>query len=155
MEKHPYDCLIHHKLMHQELIKGPVVSLSLVSFYTDKDKLPYYLYRITLGNIQIGKISLRLGVDEYIMLEGHIGYDIDEAYQGHHYAYYALELIKTLAKAHGYQKVLITMNPQNQSSIKTVLKAHGKLISPSYPVTPSHIYYVLGYTHVHVYEITL
>lgn len=155
MAMHPYDCLIHHKLEHQEEIIGPVVSLSLVQFYAEHDKLPFYLYKITHGSIQIGKISLRLGVDEFIMMEGHIGYDIQETYQGHNYAYYALELIKKLARAHGYHKVLITMQPHNQSSIKTVLKSSGKLISPSYPVSPSHIYYVLGYTYMHVYEITL
>lgn len=152
---HPYDCLIHHKLEHQENIIGPVVSLSLVQFYAEKDRLPFYLYRIMHGNMQIGKISLKLGVDDYIMFEGHIGYDIDEAYQGHNYAFYALELIKTLARAHGYHKVLITIEPHNQSSMKTILKAHGKLVSSSYPVSPSHIYYVLGYQEVSIYEIIL
>jgi predicted acetyltransferase len=152
-----YDCLIHDQLLHTEDIKGAVVSLKLQGFYhgSNEEELPSYSYLIMLGNLRIGTIALRLGFNDMTMIHGHIGYTIDEGYRGHGYSYYALQLIIQLARLHGYQHLLVTCDPNNLSSIKSVLKAGGNLIEENRAVPKDHIYYVLGITKLNCYEIPL
>jgi len=108
-----------------------------------------------LGNLRIGTIALRLGFNDMTMIHGHIGYSIDEGYRGHGYSYYALQLIIQLAKLHGYRHLLVTCDPNNLSSIKSVLKAGGNLIEENRAVPKDHIYYVLGIKMLNCYEIAL
>lgn len=152
-----YDCLIHDQLLHTEEMKGALVSLKLQGFYhgSSEEELPSYSFFIMLGNIRIGTIALRLGFNDMTMIHGHIGYTIDEGYRGHGYSYYALQLIIELAKMHGFQYLLVTCDPMNLSSIKSVLKAGGILIEENREVPKDHIYYVLGIKHLNCYEIAL
>jgi predicted acetyltransferase len=89
------------------------------------------------------------------MIHGHIGYTIDEGYRGHGYSYYALELVLDLARKHGYRALIVTCDPLNLSSIKSVLKAGGRLIEERKSVPNNHIYYVLGIKELNCYEILL
>jgi predicted acetyltransferase len=89
------------------------------------------------------------------MIHGHIGYTIDTAYRGYGYSYYALQIILELAKEHGYERIIVTCDPNNLRSIKSVLKAGGRMIHEFRDVPKDHIYYVLGITQLHVYEIPL
>ena len=152
-----YDCLIHEKMLHSDEIKGAVVSLKLQGFYHGEapNDLPNYCYFIVLGDRRIGSITLRLGFNESILIHGHIGYTIDEGYRGHGYSYYALQLILKLAQDHGYSELLVTCDPHNISSIKSVLKIGGILIRENVEVPKDHIYYVLGITHLNQYQIKL
>lgn len=152
-----YDCLIHDKLLHTDFIQGPVVSLKLQGFYpreTETD-LPHYCFFIMLGSQKIGSITLRLGYNDYTDIHGHIGYTIDEGFRGHGYSYYALQLIIELAKEHGYEHLLVTCDPHNLSSIKSVLKVGGRLVEEHRSVPKDHIYYVLGLTVLNCYVISL
>ena len=152
-----FDCVIHHPLLDKDLITGPVVSLKLQGFYereVDSD-LPHYCFFIMLGSHKIGSITLRLGYNESTHIHGHIGYTIDEGYRGYGYSYYALQLILALAKEHGYKHLLVTCDPHNLSSIKSVLKVGGILIEEERSVPKDHIYYVLGFTHLNCYLISL
>lgn len=152
-----YDCLIHDQLLHTDEIKGALVSLKLQGFYhgQTEDELPSYSYFIMLGNIKIGMIALRLGFNDMTRIHGHIGYTIDEGYRGHGYSYYALQLVLDLARKHGFQTVLVTCDPHNLSSIKSVLKAGGKLVEEGRLVPQDHIYYVVGIKALNCYEIAL
>lgn len=152
-----YDCLIHEKLLQTDEIKGAVVSLKLQGFYHDQlsNDLPNYSFLIMLGDKRIGTITLRLGYNEITDIQGHIGYSIDEGFRGHGYSYYAIQLILILAKRHGFQKLLVTCDPHNLSSIKSILKIGAKLIREEIEVPKDHIYYVLGIKYLNQYEIDL
>lgn len=152
-----YDCLIHEKLLDKEILKGPMIHLRLQGFYPGNPPhdLPNYCYLIMLGHEKIGQITLRLGYNEMTLIHGHIGYTIDPGFRGHGYSYYALQIILDLAKEHGYERILVTCDPSNLRSIKSVLKAGGRIVYENMDVPKDHIYYVLGMTHLHVYEIPL
>ncbi len=152
-----YDCIIHDKLLQTDEIKGAVVNLKLQGFYHGEENhdLPNYSFFIMLGDQRIGCITLRLGYNESTEIHGHIGYTIDEGYRGYGYSYYALELILRLAKDHGYSKLLVTCDPNNMSSIKSVMKIGGILLKENVEVPKDHIYYVLGIKHLNQYQIPI
>ncbi|MGX8680308.1 MAG: GNAT family N-acetyltransferase, partial [bacterium] len=81
---------------------------------------PYRLYGIYVGNQRVGVLTLRDGSDEEHLYDGHIGYHIDEAYRGHHYAYQACLLLKSELQQFGFHHVLITCDPNHIASIKTI-----------------------------------
>ena len=58
----------------------------------------------------------------------HIGYRIEEAYRGHHYAAKACMLLFQLAKKHGMDHLFITCNPDNWPSRKTLEYLKGELL---------------------------
>ncbi len=153
----PYDCMIHEKLLHKEIIKGPILDLKLKVFCVRDaiDSLPSYHYQILLAGEPIGMIALRLGYDDMTMIHGHVGYSIQKEYQGHGYSYYAMDMIKNLAKEHGYAKLMVTCEPTNLRSIKIVLKSGGRLLFERHLVPSTHIYYVLGIKELNIYEIPL
>jgi len=157
MEYHHYDCVVHHMIHHKEYIKGPVVDLKLINFYTEDlpDNIPFYWFDIMFGSIPIGKISLRLGYNETTIANGHVGYEIDPDYQGHNYSYYALEMIKALAMDHGFRYLLVSTTSDNMQSQRTIGKAGGKIVRSDYEVPKDHIFYVLGKPKMNVYEIKL
>jgi predicted acetyltransferase len=77
----------------------------------------------------IGHISLRIGnVKNIIMYGGHIGYRVDEAYRGHHYAARACRLVAQVARDYGFKELEITCNPDNYASRKTIEDIGGELI---------------------------
>jgi tagatose 1,6-diphosphate aldolase len=86
-----------------------------------KGYLPAYKYEIRFhkGKRVIGRIDIRIGHNRNTYFGGNIGYEIDEAYRGHHYAGKACRLVKQVAQAHGMEKVIITNNPHNIPSRKT------------------------------------
>lgn len=116
-----------------EIISNQEIDLILTSTKEANDELGYvpaYYFDIRLHNNDtcIGKIDLRIGHNHNTYFGGNIGYEIDEAYQGNGYAYKAVLLVCTLAKAHAMDKVIITCNPDNYASRKTAEKAGGQLI---------------------------
>ncbi len=152
-----YDCIIHHKLLNTDDIKGPVVDLKLIGFFNTnvEDRVPYYQFQIISGNTVVGQIALRVGFSELILIHGHVAYEIDKAYQGHQYGYHALEMIKKLAKDHGYQTIIVTCAPDNEYSQNTVQRAQGRLLIRDYPVPKHHVYDFLGIRTLNIYELKL
>ena len=152
-----YDCMIHSKLTETDHLKGPVVDLRLIAFYTRHltDGIPFYWFDIVVGDKAIGKISLRLGYNETTRINGHVGYEVSQDYQGHHYSYYALEMIKELARMHGFEYILITTTIDNLASQKMIMRAQGDLILADYEIPKDHIFYVMGKPNMNVYEIRL
>lgn len=150
-----YDCKIKSQLDNTVFIKGTFVDLKLIDFFTKNliDHIPYYWFYIMLGDKEIGKISLRIGYNETTLANGHVGYEIDTDYHGHHYSYYALEMIKALAEKHGFNYLLITTTIDNLASQKIIEKAGGKLLISDYQLPKDHIYYVIGKSAMNVYEI--
>jgi len=134
-----------------------VVDLKLIGFFNTnvEDHVPYYAFQIISGSKIVGKIALRIGYSELILIHGHVGYEIEKEYQGHQYGYHALEMIKKLAKDHGYQAIIVTSSVDNDRSKKTVMRAKGEILIHDYKVPEDHIYYLMGITKLNVYEIPL
>lgn len=78
---------------------------------------------------KIGEIALRLGESPQMYYLGHIGYHIDPPYRGHGYASTACGLLLPLVKALGMASLVVTADPENEASRKTVEKLGGILES--------------------------
>jgi predicted acetyltransferase len=97
----------------------------------EKGFVPQYRFDIWLinDNIRIGEIHLRVGLTDNLLKHGgHIGYEIDNDYRGHHYASKALSLLKTFAVENGMRRLLLTCDPKNIASRKTIERSGGVLI---------------------------
>lgn len=95
----------------------------------EKNWKPGYHFAICNMNGQkIGKCDFRIGYNEQLYYGGNIGYQIDEAYRGNHYAAKACLLLFELAKMHNMNYLIITCNPDNYASRKTCEYAGGQLL---------------------------
>ena len=94
-----------------------------------KNWVPAYYFRICdkQGHI-MGRCDLRIGYNDGLYYGGHIGYRIEEAYRGHHYAAQACRLLFQLAKKHEMDHLFITCNPDNWPSRKTLEYLKGELM---------------------------
>jgi tagatose 1,6-diphosphate aldolase len=86
---------------------------------------PYFIYRIFVDDQEVGTCVFRLGDDQEHEFDGHIAYTIEEPFRGHGYAYQACLLLKKKMKQEGYDHVIITCDPDNIASKKTILKLGG------------------------------
>jgi len=82
--------------------------------------LPFYYYDILDASGAVGKISIRIGDNAYSYYDGHIGYEIDEAHRGRHYALRACKLVLPVAQAHGMRRLYATCRVSNIASRKTI-----------------------------------
>ena len=98
--------------------------------YEAKGYLPAYRYEIRLHNGKdiVCRIDLRIGHNKNTYYGGNIGYKIEEAYRGHHYAAKACKLVKQVAMAHGMDKLIITNNPDNIPSRNTCENIGARLV---------------------------
>jgi predicted acetyltransferase len=117
-----------HAALHPPLdptLQDGDLSLSLAESSpgnTAKGLVPFYKFhmRTECCALPIGSISLRIGsADELVLYFGHIGYGVEPAYRGHHYAERACRLLLPLAHSHGLDTLWITCNPENVPSRRT------------------------------------
>ena len=94
----------------------------------DNELLPFYYYDICVGDIAVGKISVRIGNNYHSYYNGNIGYEIDKEYRGNNYAYNACKLVLQVAKAHGMIELILTCDESNIASYKTIEKLGADLI---------------------------
>ena len=104
-----------------------------INIYIVEENGLYFKGDIFLSNtpVCIGDIEYR-GPDNGPWL-GDIGYNIKPLFQGHNYAYKALELIKAKILELGIENVIITTNDDNIASQKIIEKFGGKRIESSLP----------------------
>ena len=120
-----------------------------------KQYVPAYKFTICLHDgTEIGLCDLRIGHNERLYVGGNIGYEVYPPHRGHHYATRAVELMKNLARRHGMEYLLITCQPDNPASAKTILRAGGAFIETA-PVPQWHDMYERGLTVTCVYRIDL
>lgn len=157
INKEDYKCSIYEALDDTSYIKGSIVDLRLNMFHTpiDDKELPYYTFDILAGGHHVGNISLRLGYNDEVIYTGQVGYDIDPLYQGYHYSYYALEMIKVLARKHGYSNILMTTETHNLASQKIIQYAHGVCVTYNLDVPKDHIYHVIGKDKINLFSISV
>jgi len=76
-----------------------------------------------------GTIRLRLSnADDIRLYAGHIGYRVNEAYRGNHYAQQACTLLKARALEHGFRELWITCDPDNWPSRRTCERIGARLV---------------------------
>lgn len=95
-----------------------------------EDLVPSYRFEIVRSgdHVKVGYCDLRVGHNERLYYGGNIGYGIDEAYRGNHYAAKACRLLFRLAEKHGLEYVIITCNPDNLPSKRTCEFLGGELL---------------------------
>ncbi len=86
-----------------------------------KKKFPF-------GYVVIGRCDLRFGYNRQLYYGGNIGYRVDEKYRGHHMAEKACRLLFEEAKKHHLSYLIITCNPDNLPSRKTLEHLGGDLL---------------------------
>ena len=108
---------------------------------TNAWKVPAYTFRMqdALGEY-MGRIRLRVGWNEdVIRYAGHVGYAVEPAFRGHHYAERACRLIVPLARRHGMEALWITCQPDNLGSRRTLERLGARCVGvldvpPAYPL---------------------
>ncbi len=127
-------------------LKDELLELVLLECQSAEESVwgvPAYIFGIqlrTTGQI-IGRVSLRIGSEEQLRYSGHIGYQIDSAHRGHHYAERAARLVLSIARRHGLREVWITCNPDNPASQRTIERLGATYIETvdvpeDYPMAP-------------------
>lgn len=104
-------------------------------------------YRFTMrplnGRSELGTIDIRIGDNENIYYAGHIGYRVYPPYRGHHLAEKACRLIVRIARAHGMTQVVITCNPDNLPSRRTIERL-GARLDAIVDIPPENELYLFG-----------
>lgn len=105
--------------MHDEEIKLTLHNM-LPHGHRDMGPMPILFFNIRLlDGTKIGKCDLRVGNSDITEILGHVGYEIDESYQGHHYAAKACRLLMAYAAKTGMKEITITCDDDNIPSRKT------------------------------------
>lgn len=73
---------------------------------------------------KIGHVRLNRDTDKVF---GNIGYGLDEEYRGHHFMLQSLDLLKDTMLKMKIVKLIITVEPDNEASIKTIQAFGGVL----------------------------
>lgn len=118
--------------------------------------VPSHQFKITLqdASTRIGHLHLRVGdpaQNENLRYAGHIGYAVDAAHRGHGYAGDACRLVAPYARRLGMVTVLITCNPDNTASRRTIEKLGARFLARA-PL-PRHLeMYLAGDREKLIYE---
>ena len=121
----------------------------------EKQWLPAYYFDICLLNgSKIGCCDLRIGHNDKTYVGGNIGYSIEKAYRGHHFAAKACELLFLQAKKHGMDHVIITCDPANPASARTCELAGGMYME-TVDIPEDNEMYSEGKRQVMVYRFNL
>jgi tagatose 1,6-diphosphate aldolase len=96
----------------------------------ERGYVPSYHFRIvTRDGIDVGHINFRVGDNEHITLfAGHIGYSVDERRRGHGYARQACLALAPFIRTI-YESVLITCDPDNWASMRTIERIGAEFIN--------------------------
>ncbi len=91
---------------------------------------PYYHFRVLSSEgVDVGHLNFRVGDSEHVLMyAGHIGFEIEEAFRGHHYAFQACCALGPFVRQI-YPAVIITCNPDNHPSRKTIEKLGATFIN--------------------------
>ena len=90
--------------------------------------LHYFDIILKSTNERIGYIDLRVGYTEYLYYLGNVGYRVYDEHRGHGYAYQACVLLFEYVKKLELPYLIITCDPDNIPSRKTLEKLNGTFI---------------------------
>ena len=88
----------------------------------EKGWVPAYFFDICTpdGKKKMGRCDLRIGHNDLLYYGGNIGYNVKPRYRGNHYAVKACKLLFELARQQRLGYVIITCNPDNLPSRRTL-----------------------------------
>lgn len=103
----------------------------------------------------VGALGMRIGHNREIRLyAGHIGYNVLPAARGHRFAERAVRLLLPLAAAYGLKPLIITSNPDNTASRRTLERLGAKLIDVV-AIPRMHPFYGVGERQKCRYELAV
>lgn len=138
-------------------LAGERLQLRLIGTYpADGGALPFYWWEIVLQpeNVAVGKISLRLGHNRHSYYNGNIGYEVDEAHRGHHYALRACRLVLPVAQQHGMTHLYLTCDHDNIASYRTMERLGATLVEEVSP-PEDYLYYDEGMPRQRIYRLEI
>lgn len=109
-----------------------IIELKLISYQKGSEYvgyLPSYFFSIRQAKdtrIEVGRCDLRVGMSPEIPYAGHIGYRVWVSQRGRGYAGKASRLLMAFAHQLGMEEVLITCDPDNIPSRRTLEKLNGR-----------------------------
>jgi predicted acetyltransferase len=97
----------------------------------EKGNAPRYGFSIIhiKDNADIGVVYFAVDFSRRQYLTGHLSYGVDPAYKGHYFAAKACMLMKEVAIAHGFRRLLIGSGYENEASRKTILRLGARAIT--------------------------
>jgi predicted acetyltransferase len=111
---------------------GPIKLIfeKIVDVEPGGELVPFYRFKITDGDgTKVGHINFKVGDTNHIrQCVGHIGYEILPEHRGHSYSYFSCNAIRPFIRVF-YEKVILTCDPGNVPSIKTIEKLNGKFLN--------------------------
>jgi len=129
---------MHHVSAAGPLEPGPLLdgdlTLALVQYLPGRPSegyVPMYRFHMRRASdgVRVGEVDLRIGLTERLhAYGGNVGYYVDPAFRGHHYAARSVRLLFALARAHGLKELCITCAPENVASRRTCELAGGVLV---------------------------
>jgi len=118
--------------MSDTILSDGIITIRLEKIYNSAGKYRYVTHYFGIYQAdsvrRIGYTDLRVGNNYYLDYLGHVGYRILQPYRGHSYAYRAVCLLFEYARQIGFTKLLITCNPDNIPSRKTLDKLNGECL---------------------------
>ncbi len=97
----------------------------------EKGFVPEYKFHMIRPGTKVvmGSIQLRVALTEKLEeLGGHIGYEVYSPYRGQHYAARSCRLLFPLLRRLAIDPVVITCDPQNTPSVKTIESLGGQIM---------------------------
>ena len=94
--------------------------------------LPSYFFKIVDADEarrELGHCDLRIGLHPEIAYSGNIGYRVYRPHRGHHYALKASRLLMHFLYELGQSECLITCDPDNAASRRTLEELGGQLVA--------------------------
>lgn len=129
-----------------------------VSHEFEDDGIETYVYDIVVPSLErtVGRCEYRVESGQDLRYYGNIGYVIYVPYRGHHFAYKAcLALIALMkGKIKGLQEIVITCNPENIASKKTIQKLGCDYVE-TVDIDPRHELFRMGDVQKEVYVLNL
>lgn len=121
----------------------------------EKGWVPAYFFDICLlDGTDVGDINLRIGYNEKTYIGGNIGYRIEEPFRGNHYAAKACKLLFELAAKHEMNRLIVTCDPINIASARTIEKIGGEFLEIA-EIPEDNEMYAQGKRFVRIYRIGL
>lgn len=122
----------------------------------NKNIIPYYYYAIILKEIdvEIGKISIRIGHNKHSYYNGNIGFEIHDEYRGYKYSLLASKLVLQIAKYYKLDHLYLCCDESNIASSKIIKKLGANLIEIVVPPIDYFFYYE-GMERQKIYKLDL
>jgi len=124
----------------------------LCPYNPNKGFVPGYKFEMVHTETKrvMGVIDLRVGLTEKLKeFGGHIGYEVSEPYRGHKYAARSFKLLFPLIQRLGINPVVITCDPENTPSVRTIESVGAKLVSTKNVEIEPQIYRLTNIYHLY------